>query len=227
MQYKVVIGLIIFKIYLALLTQSQLAMEKIFLDIILKKNNIDNLELPITEGEIRASIKNLNSNRSGGPNGLCIEMLKVTVDIIVPYLYSLFNYIYEHGIFPEDWCKSIISPVHKSGPVDKPENYRAIMLSNCLCKIFINILTMRLSSWAEENDVIDESQAGFRKQYSAIDNIFSLQALVQKYLCRPRGRCYCNFMDFKRAFDSIQHTCLWYSLEKKGVSENSKFFKNL
>lgn len=32
-------------------------------------------------------------------------------------------------------------------------------------------------------------------------------------------------MDFKRAFDSIQHTCLWYSLERKGVSENSKFLK--
>ncbi|MCG7892781.1 MAG: reverse transcriptase family protein, partial [Candidatus Thiodiazotropha endolucinida] len=116
-------------------------------------------------------------------------------------------------------------PIHKGGPFKKPENYRAVMLINCLCKIFMNILTIRLSTWAEENAVIEESQAGFRKQYSTIDNIFSLQALVQKYLCRPRGRFYCIFVDFKRAFDSIQHANLWLSLERKGISENSKFLK--
>ena len=49
----------------------------------------------------------------------------------------------------------------------------------------------RLQKWAEENRVIDESQAGFRKGYSTIDNIFSLQAIIQKYICRPRGRFYC------------------------------------
>ena len=85
--------------------------------------------------------------------------------------------------FPEDWCKSIITPIHKSGPTNNPENYWAIFLINCLCKIFMNIMTVRLSSWADLNDVIDQSQAGFRKGYSTIDNIFSLQALVQKYLC--------------------------------------------
>ena len=191
----------------------------------INENNADNLDLPITEEEIRASIRNLNLNRSGGPDGLCIEMFKVTVDIIMPYLHDLFNYLYEHGIFPEDWCKSIISPIHKGGSVNKPENHRAVMLINCLCKIFMNILTIRLSNWAEENGVIDESQAGFRKQYSTVDNLFSLQALVQKYLCRPRGRFYCMFVDFKRAFDSIQHANLWLSLERKGITENSKFLK--
>ena len=122
--------------------------------------------------------------------------------------------------FPEDWCKSIIIPIHKSGPTNNPENYRAICLINCLCKIFMNIMTVRLSSWADLNDVIDESQAGFRKGYSTIDNIFSLQALVQKYLCRERGRFYCIFVDFKRAFDSIEHVNLWHSLERKGINPN-------
>ena len=87
----------------------------------------------------------------------------------------------------------------------------------------MNIMTVRLASWADLNDVIDESQAGFRKGYSTIDNIFSLQALVQKYLCRERGRFYCIFVDFKRAFDSIEHVNLWHSLERKGINPNGKF----
>ena len=91
---------------------------------ITQDNNIDNLEQPITEQEIRTSIQNLNINKSGGPDGLCIEMLKATLDTTLPYLHSLFNDIYDNGLFPEDWCKScksIISPIHKAGPVDKPK----------------------------------------------------------------------------------------------------------
>ena len=87
----------------------------------------------------------------------------------------------------------------------------------------MEILTIRLTDWAETNNVLDESQAGFRKGYSTMDNVFSLQALVHKYLCRDRGRFYCIFIDFKRAFDSIQHSNLWNSLERKGIKQDGKF----
>ena len=88
---------------------------------ITKDNNIDSLEQPITEQEIRNSIQNLSINKSGGPDGLCIEMFKATLDTTLPYLHSFFNGF--NGLFPEDWCKSIISPIHKAGPVNKPEKY--------------------------------------------------------------------------------------------------------
>ena len=113
----------------------------------------------------------------------------------------------------------------KSGALTNPENYRGISLINSISKIFTGILTTQLQKWSEEKRVIDESQAGFRKGYSTIDNIFSLQAIIQKYLCRPRGRFYCIFNDFKRAFDSIPHTKLWNSFQRKGINENSKFMK--
>ena len=73
--------------------------------------------------------------------------------------------------------------------------------------------------------MIDESQAGFRKQYSTTDSIFSVQSLSQKYLCRTRDRFYCIFVDFRRAFDSIPNNKLWDSLQRKGLNENSKLFR--
>ena len=76
------------------------------------------------------------------------------------YIY-IYIYIYNTGEFPEDWCKSIISPIHKSGPVNNPENHRAIVFINCLCKIFMSILTSSLTDWVETHNVTDESQAGF------------------------------------------------------------------
>ena len=154
----------------------------------------------------------------------CIEMLKETLTTILPYLKVLFNDIFNSGIYPEDWGESILCPIYKNVNKTSPENYRGISLISSLCKIFNGILTKRLQSWCEDNQVIDESQAGFRKNYSTIDNIFSLQSVVQKYLSREGGPFYCIFIDFRRAFDSINHEKLWDSLKRKGINSEGKFF---
>ena len=100
---------------------------------------------------------------------------------VLPYLHVLFNRVFDTGQFPEQWSESIITPIHKKGSKFEPNNYRAISLINSLCKIFVNVLTKRLTNWCEDNSVIEESQAGFRSQYSTIDNIFTLNGIIQKY----------------------------------------------
>ena len=79
------------------------------------------------------------------------------------------------------------------------------------------ILTRRLYSWAKENNKIDGCQAGFRRGYSTIDDIFTLQSMVQKYLIRLGGRFYCIYVDFHKAFDKINHNALLNSLNQKGL----------
>ena len=192
---------------------------------ITQDHDCNDLDRPISNTEIISSIKSIHSNRSPGPDGICIEMFKSMQNEILPFLNILFNQTYDSGILPEDWCKNIKCPIYKSGQQTNPENYRGISLINSISKIFTGILTSRLQIWAEEKEVVDESQAGFRKGYSTIDNVFSLQALVQKYLCHSRGRFYCIFVDFRRAFDSIAHNKLWDSLQRKGINEQSKFMK--
>ena len=81
----------------------------------------------------------------------------------------------------------------------------------------MHILSSRLSNWCEHYHVIDESQAGFCKGYSTVDNIFILTSLIQKYLSKKRGRFFCIFIDFKKAFDSIRHDKLWDAFERKGI----------
>ena len=45
-------------------------------------------------------------------------------------------------------------------------------------------------------------------------------ALVQKYLSKKRGRFYCTFNDFAKAFDSICHDKLWDCLQRNGIKGN-------
>ena len=80
---------------------------------------------------------------------------------------------------------------------------------------------MRLSqayNWAEEHNKINESQSGFRRNYSTTDNLFSLNAIIQKYLSRKCGRFYCLYVDFKKAFDTLNHKKIFEMLRRIGVN---------
>ena len=188
-----------------------------FLHTIRINPGCDELNNQITQQEIIQSVKTFKSNKSPGPDGICMEMYKNTLNDILPFLHKLFNDIFDTSSFPDDWSRSIITPLHKKGSVSNPDNYRGISLIDSICKIFMHILSSRLSNWCEHYHVIDESQAGCRKGYSTVDNIFILTSLIQKYLSKKRGRFFCIFIDFKKAFDSIRHDKLWDALERKGI----------
>lgn len=190
----------------------------------LRQNRDDSLlDSRITDAEIIRSVNSLRGSCASGLDGICVEMLQSTVHISLPYLNKLFNHILDNGNFPAEWSENMIVPIHKKGSVNNPNNFRAISLVNSISKVFTKILSTRLSEWCEDNDVIDESQAGFRRGYSTIDNIFSLNAVIQKYLSKRRGRVYVFYIDFLKAFDNCVHAKLWECLSRHGVNYNGKF----
>ena len=114
----------------------------------------------------------------------------------MPYILSLFNRILHRGNYPPQWCQSIFYPLHKGGTRSNPQNYRGISLLSVWGKTFCEVLNNRLLKWAQSADVLYEEQAGYKKGYSTIDNIFVLQSLAQKYISEPKGRYYVLFVDF-------------------------------
>ena len=116
----------------------------------------------ITTEEINKSIKNLKLRKSPGTDGIGTEFYKNTSHIIVPTLCDIFNSIMNSGEFPESWSESIIVPVHKSGSMNNPSNFRGISMLNMIYKIFSNIIFDRTTRWVEEFNILDESQNGFQ-----------------------------------------------------------------
>ena len=86
-----------------------------------------------------------------------------TLNKTLPFLYTLFNEIFESGDFPYDWSSSIITPIHEKGSKLDPNNYRGISLIDSICKIFVNIMNSRLTQWCDDFNILHECQAGFRK----------------------------------------------------------------
>jgi len=124
--------------------------------------------------------------------------------------------VFDTGVFPEEWAKSIIVPLYKKGDADNPDNYRGISLLSTASKIFTSILNSRLTKWAETNSVINEAQAGFRQGYSTVDHIFTLHAMIEKQFSK-NGKLYVAFVDFAKAFDTVNHGMLWLVLTKTGI----------
>ena len=104
---------------------------------------------------------------------------------------------------------------HKSEPTSDPNDFRGIPLVNTIYKIFSSILNKHLYAWVGENEKLDESLAGFRAGYSAIENIFSLSSVIPKCLSRRGGRFCCLYVDLQKAFNKVEHEKILKSLMKK------------
>ena len=59
-------------------------------------------------------------------------------------LLVLLNEIFNTDCFPDNWANSIRLPIHKSGSMNDPNNFRGISLIDILNKIIPGILYGRL-----------------------------------------------------------------------------------
>eukprot|EP00745_Piridium_sociabile_P034171 TRINITY_DN58732_c0_g1_i3.p1 TRINITY_DN58732_c0_g1~~TRINITY_DN58732_c0_g1_i3.p1 ORF type:complete len:233 (+),score=10.78 TRINITY_DN58732_c0_g1_i3:3-701(+) len=187
---------------------------------------IPELDESISETEIRQAISKLKTGKASGLDEISNEFLKSSVNQIIPFLIKLFNKLYDNGYFPDDWTRSVIVPLLKKGDANNPDNYRGISLLSSISKVFTSILNSRLYNWAEREKKICVEQAGFRKSYSTIDHIFSLLTMIHKSMNKKRkGKLYVAFVDYLKAFDTVNRESLWNVLEK--VKTSTKMLKML
>ena len=81
-------------------------------------------------------------------------------------------------------------------------------------KLFARILQDRLQTVAE--DILPDSQCGFRKGRGCIDMVFMARQLVEKSI-EHDSTLYALFIDLKKAYDSIPRAALWRVLARFGV----------
>ena len=110
----------------------------------------------------------------------------------------------------------MIVPIYKKGNPALPCNYRPITLLSAISKLFTGTLCKRLTAWATTNQILTESQFGFRPSYSTTDTCFTLYSLIGRI--KSKQKIYCAFVDFSTAFDSINRQILFTKLIEYGIS---------
>ena len=182
------------------------------------------LNQPITREEVTRAIQKLKLNKAAGPDGIIGELFKYAQSFIISFFVIFFNALFDKGVFPVNWSESIVLPLFKKGDVNNPGNYRGICLTDVSSKLYCTIINARLQTWVATYNITGEYQAGFKKGYSTIDHMFTLMSCIQKQFCMNR-KLYVAFIDFEKAFDSINRQCLWPILIKQGVK--GKLFRSI
>ena len=102
----------------------------------------------------------------------------------------------------------------KKGGLANCKNYRTIALISHIGKVLLIVLLNRLKTRTEE--YLLGEQAGFRKNRKSIRQILVLRLVAEK--ARRKNRLIFNcFVDFQKAFDSIEQDIFWATLRSYGV----------
>ncbi|PZC72397.1 hypothetical protein B5X24_HaOG211241 [Helicoverpa armigera] len=176
----------------------------------------ENFNNPIETTEVIEALKILKSEKSPGSDNITNEALKTAASTLALPLTVLFNKILQKAETPSQWSESEIILIYKKGDPRDVGNYRPISLLPCLYKLFSGIINKRISTVLEDTQPVE--QAGFRKGFSTCDHIHALELIIEKYQEYQRS-LYITFIDYQKAFDTINHTSIWESLKEHGVEE--------
>jgi len=164
---------------------------------------------PITYDELNNALAKIKTGKSPGNDRITSEFLKNLNEDWTSHLLKIYNKIMTTEVIPQQWSLIETIMLYKGkGSATEPENYRGISLVQNITKLFTQILLTRIEAWAEENDIIPEFQTGFRRGRGCMDNIFTLSSTIFANFQRG-NKIYVAFVDFARAFDSIEHNKLW------------------
>ena len=175
------------------------------------------LDSPFEFRELKNVLQFLKLGKAPGEDRISYEFYINAPFSYLEELLFLYNHIFLTECIPESFLRSIIIPCFKKGDINTVSNYRGLSLLDSVYKIFTGLILNRLNSWLECNNILTEFQAGFRKNYSTVDNLFNLTSIVNLNFYEGK-RTYAFFVDFSAAFDRIPRNALLYKLAAIGLS---------
>ena len=139
---------------------------------------ITHLESDILEGEVKWALGSITMNKASGSNGIPVKLFQILKDDDVKVLHSICQQIWKTQQWPQDWKRSVFSPIPKKGNPKEHSNYFTIALISHASKVMLKILQARLQQYV--NRELPDVQAGFRKGRGTRDHIASIHWIIEK-----------------------------------------------
>ena len=139
----------------------------------------DDTEPDILKDEVAAALKHLKEGKVAGFDGISAEEMKATGETGIDVVHKLCRKVWETEKIPDDWGKPIIAPIFEKKDKLDCTNYSGISLMSLVGKVFCSIIHSCMKKKTEE--ILSESQAGFRPNRSTVDQLFSLRQITERY----------------------------------------------
>ena len=170
--------------------------------------------LDFTLEDLENALANLKKSNTMGPDGIPESFMKLCQTSLLLPIYILFKCLLNLGYIPEVMKKAFIIPEFKSGIRSDVANYRPITIINILAKIFDYLIYSLL--YPKLYNLISCKQHGFMRGRSVVTSLLELSDDVIESI-NSRSQTDVVYLDFAKAFDSLDHRLLSYKLFNLGI----------
>ena len=171
-----------------------------------------NLDLPITQGELFSTIQNTDTNKAPGIDGLPIEFYQTFWQELKTELEQISNLIYmQQQTLNTSQRTGIITLAHKRGEKENLENWRPITLLCSDYKIITKTIATRLRRYLSQ--IIHTNQTCAVPNREITSNLYLIRDII-KYAQYKDINTFIISYDFQQAFDSIDHNYMLDTLKR-------------
>jgi len=160
---------------------------------------------PFTVEEIRRAAQSQSNHKANGPDGVDVEALKCPT--VQEALVPIFNEAMKDADqIPKQFFDAFLIALHKKGDVEDPNNYRGISLMSHVAKLFHLVLMKRIRAGLDQ--YISPTQNAYRPSRSCHQHTVAATALYHAAQNHPGYKLHMLFVDFSKAFDSIDRVSM-------------------
>lgn len=140
-------------------------------------------------------------------------------------ILNIINKSLETGVFPNNWKESMVFPIQKVKNTLKCEEYRPINTLKICEKVIEKIVKNQLEEYMEQHRLLSRFQSGFRKKYSCET---AINYVINRWKFKKiKNKILAIFLDFKRAFETIDRDILLQKLSRYGIWDTElKWFQS-
>ena len=143
--------------------------------------------------------------------------LKIGGESVVPGLQLVLNKIIESRTVPDRWKIARLKSAFKKGPKDETENYRPLSMLSIPSKILEGQICRPLNNHLDIHELSTPAKWGFKEGKSIESLLLHMTEDWRKALDRKKV-IGILFIDFRKAFDSVNHIILKKKLQVCGIS---------
>ena len=122
---------------------------------------IIHLEPDILECKVKLALGSITMNKASGGDGIPVELFQILKDDALKMLHSICQQIWKTQQWPQNWKRSVFTPIQKKGNSKQCSNYHTVALISQASKVMLKILQARLQQYM--NHELPDDLSGLRK----------------------------------------------------------------